>query len=139
MEEGAAWSYWQRSSECQLIHLHRAYKPATKVKRPPTDVCLRKKRKERKREKKLGFLHPRCVSDQSPLVLFAPPTPYLVPPRGNESLPCYVVGACYKAKSPAVPFRSELSDRCAHQLSDNQDLTVLTTMTLLCSPGLTVK
>lgn len=46
LEEGTAWSYWQRSSECQLIHLHQAHKPAAKVKRFfPLERRFKKERK----------------------------------------------------------------------------------------------
>lgn len=74
------------------------------------------------------------LSDQSPFVFFVFSSHFLpsnfVPPRPLSANPSTcVIGACYKAESPAVPFRSKRCGRCAHQLSDNQDLNLLTTMT----------
>lgn len=69
-------------------------------------------------------------------------TRFIPLPPPALSLPVCVVGARYKAQSPAVPFRSERSDRCVRQLPDNRDLNLHTAMTLLFSlslPGLTLK
>lgn len=116
-----------------LIYIKRT------TQKPRWNVCLTKERETTKTSCILVCLETISFFTRLFLPFFCPSSP--LPPTPNQ---CETrrgcVGARYKAESPAVPFRSERSDRCARHLLDNQDLNLLTTMTLLISLlGLTLK